>query len=99
MKNKVRIMLIFISSVLITDTLPVHHSLLQVLNMLLGPLAIITCGILLIMLSEKYHVRVIYTRLVDPIICCCLFLSYLLMIFVPSMVMDIFIIELNNFCL
>ena len=72
--------------VLITDTLPIHHSFLQVLNMLLGPLVILACGILLIMLSEKHHVRVIYSRLVDPIICCFLFLSYLLMICVPSMI-------------
>ncbi|CAF3591783.1 unnamed protein product [Rotaria sordida] len=70
-------------SLLITDTLPVHHSYLQVFNMLLGPLAILACGILLIMLSEKYHVRVLYSRLVDPIICCILFLSYLFMIFEP----------------
>ncbi|CAF2770421.1 unnamed protein product [Rotaria sp. Silwood2] len=70
-------------SLLITDTLPAHHSFLQVFNMLLGPIAILACGILLIMLSEKYHVRVIYSRLVDPIICCFLFLSYLFMIAVP----------------
>jgi hypothetical protein len=52
--------------------------------MLLGPLVILACGILLIVLPEKHHVRVIYTRLIDPIICCFLFLSYLLMISVPS---------------
>jgi len=72
--------------VLITDTLPIQHSFLQVLNMLLGPLAILTCGILLIVLSEKHHFRVIYSRLVDPIICCILFLSYLFMISVPCMI-------------
>jgi hypothetical protein len=71
--------------VLITDTLSTRHSFLQVLNMLLGPLAILTCGILLLVLSEKHHVRVIYSRLVDPIICCFLFLSYLFMISIPSM--------------
>jgi hypothetical protein len=71
-------------SVLISDTLPIHHSYLQVLNMLLGPLVILTCGILLIVLSEKRHVRMVYTRLVDPIICCFLFLSYLLMISIPG---------------
>jgi len=54
--------------------------------MLLGPLVILTCGILLIVLSEKHHVRVIYSRLVDPIICCFLFLSYLFMIAIPSMI-------------
>lgn len=70
--------------VLITDTLPIHHSFLQILNMLLGPLALFTCGVLLLVLSDTHHVRVIYSRLVDPIICCWLFLSYLLMIFVPS---------------
>ncbi|CAF0959064.1 unnamed protein product [Adineta steineri] len=70
-------------SLLITDTLPIQHSFLQVLNMLLGPLAILACGILLIMLSEKHQVRVMYSRLVDPIICCFLFLSYLIMISVP----------------
>lgn len=70
--------------VLITDTLPVHHALLQVLSMLLGPIAILTCGVLLIMLSERNHVRVIYSRLVDPAIGCFLFISYLLIIFAPS---------------
>ncbi|CAM4740320.1 unnamed protein product [Rotaria magnacalcarata] len=74
---------LFSKSLLISDTLSTHHSFLQVLNMLLGPLAILACGILLIMLSEAYHVRVIYTRLVDPIIGCFLFLSYFLMICVP----------------
>lgn len=72
--------------VLIIDTLSINHSFLQVLNMLLGPLVILTCGILLIVLSEKHHVRVIYSRLVDPIICCFLFLSYLFMIAIPSMI-------------
>lgn len=72
--------------VLITDTLSIRHSYLQVLNMLLGPLVILTCGILLIVLSEKPHVRVIYSRLVDPIICCFLFLSYIFMISIPSMI-------------
>jgi len=57
--------------------------------MLLGPLAILACGILLLMLSEKHHVRVIYSRLVDPIICCLLFLSYLFMISVPSMIINL----------
>lgn len=71
--------------VLIMDTLPISHSFLQILNMLLGPLAILGCGILLLVLSDTHHIRAIYSRLVDPIICCLLFLSYLLMIFVPSM--------------
>lgn len=71
-------------SVLITDTLPIHHSFLQVLNMLLGPLAIFTCGILLVMLGEVHHVRLIYTRLVDPSICCLLFISYIIMIYIPG---------------
>ena len=53
--------------------------------MLLGPVVILICGILLIVLSEKPPVRVIYSRLVDPITCCFLFLSYLLMISIPSM--------------
>lgn len=70
-------------SLLITDTLPIHHSFLQVLNMLLGPLAIFTCGILLVMLGEVHHVRLIYTRLVDPSICCLLFISYIIMIYIP----------------
>ncbi|CAF3580458.1 unnamed protein product [Rotaria sp. Silwood1] len=70
-------------SLLITDTLSIHHSYLQVLNMLLGPLAILVCGILLVVLSEKHDVRVVYTRLIDPIIGSFLFISYLFMISVP----------------
>ncbi|CAF1321650.1 unnamed protein product [Rotaria sordida] len=70
-------------SLLITDTLSVHHSYFQVLNMLLGPIAILTCGILLVFLSEKHDIRVVFTRLVDPIIGSFLFLSYLLMISIP----------------
>ncbi|CAF0998217.1 unnamed protein product [Adineta steineri] len=70
-------------SLLITDTLSTRHSYLQVLNMLLGPIAILTCGILLVMLSDKHDVLVLLSRLVDPIICCFLFLSYLFMIFIP----------------
>ncbi|CAF3055391.1 unnamed protein product [Rotaria sp. Silwood2] len=70
-------------SLLITDTLSLHHSYLQVLNMLLGPIAILTCGILLVVLSEKHDIRVVFTRLVDPIIGSFLFLSYLLMIYIP----------------
>jgi energy-converting hydrogenase Eha subunit C len=61
-----------------------RHSFLQVLNMLLGPLTLLACGILLVMLSERHDVLVMYSRLVDPIISCCLFLSYLFMIVVPS---------------
>ena len=72
--------------VLITDTLSSRHSYMQVLNMLLGPLAILTCGILLVISSEKHHVLVLFRPLVDPIICCFLFLSYLLMISIPSMI-------------
>ncbi|UJR09553.1 hypothetical protein I4U23_013789 [Adineta vaga] len=68
---------------LITDTLSIHHSYLQVLNMLLGPVAILICGILLVMLSDKQHILILFSRLVDPIICCFLFISYLLMIFIP----------------
>jgi hypothetical protein len=79
--------------VLITDTLPIHHSYLQVLNMLLGPLVILICGILLTVLSEKYQARVIYSRLVDPIICCFLFLSYLLIISIPSMMKELNLIR------
>jgi hypothetical protein len=86
---------IYFILVLITDTLPIHHSYLQVLNMLLGPLVILTCGILLIVLSEKHNVRVIYSRLVDPITCSFLFLSYLFMISIPSMI--IIFIKLENF--
>jgi len=63
--------------------------------MLLGPLVILTCGILLIVLSEKHNVRVIYSRLVDPITCSFLFLSYLFMISIPSMI--IIFIKLENF--
>lgn len=70
-------------SLLITDTLPIQHSFFQVLNMLLGPLAIFTCGMLLVMLGEVHHVRLIYTRLVDPGICCLLFISYIIMIYIP----------------
>lgn len=84
--NKFSINISFII-VLITDTLSIRHSYLQVLNMLLGPIVILICGILLIVLSENHHVRVTYSRLVDPIICCFLFLSYLFMISTPSMIM------------
>ncbi|CAM4804974.1 unnamed protein product [Rotaria magnacalcarata] len=70
-------------SLLITDTLSVRHSYLQILNMLLGPLTILACGILLVLLSEKHDARVLFSRLVDPTICCFLFLSYLFMISTP----------------
>ena len=70
--------------VLITDTLPIQHSFLQVFNMLVGPLAILACGILLLVLSEDHHVRALYSRLVDPTIGCLLFISYFIMLFVPS---------------
>ena len=72
--------------VLITDTLSINYSYLQVLNMLFGPLAILTCGILLVVLSEQHNVLLLFSRLVDPIICCFLFLSYLVMLSVPSMI-------------
>ncbi|CAF0941425.1 unnamed protein product [Adineta ricciae] len=68
---------------LITDTLSIRHSYLQVLNMLLGPVAIFVCGILLVMLSDKQHIIISFTRLIDPIVCCSLFLSYILIIFIP----------------
>ncbi|CAF1529677.1 unnamed protein product, partial [Didymodactylos carnosus] len=71
---------------LITDTLPVGHSILQVLSMLLGPFVILIMGLLLIVLSVKpdYNKRrLIYGRLVDPIACVILFLFYLLMIIGP----------------
>jgi hypothetical protein len=70
--------------VLITDSMPIHHSFLQVFNMLVGPLAILACGILLLVLSEDHHVRALYSRLVDPIIGCLLFLSYFIMLFAPG---------------
>ena len=70
--------------VLITDTMPMHHSFLQVFNMLVGPLAILACGILLLVLSDDHHARALYSRLVDPIIGCLLFLSYFIMLFVPG---------------
>ncbi|CAM4919297.1 unnamed protein product [Rotaria socialis] len=70
-------------SLLITDTLSVRHSYLQILNMLLGPLTILACGILLVLLPEKHDARVLFSRLVDPTICCFLFLSYLFMISIP----------------
>ena len=69
---------------LVIDTLPMRHSFHQVLNMLLGPLALLVCGTLLVMLSEKNDVLDLYSRLVDPIICCLLFLSYMIMLAVPS---------------
>lgn len=74
----------FISIVLITDTLPINQSYLQIFNMLLGPIVILICGILLIVFSERDHIRNVYSRLVDPIICCILFLIYLFVIFNPS---------------
>jgi len=52
--------------------------------MLLGPIVILICGILLIVFSERDHIRNVYSRLVDPIICCILFLIYLFVIFNPS---------------
>jgi hypothetical protein len=56
--------------------------------MLLGPLAILTCGILLVTLSDRHHVVVFISRLVDPIICSFLFLSYVFMISMPSINID-----------
>ncbi|UJR36563.1 hypothetical protein I4U23_029282 [Adineta vaga] len=70
-------------SLLITDTLPIQHKFLQILNMLLGPLSILVCGILLV-ISPKDDCRVLaYSRRIDPLIGCFLFLSYLIMIAIP----------------
>ncbi|CAF1275302.1 unnamed protein product [Didymodactylos carnosus] len=57
-------------ALLITDTLPVGHSLLQVLNMLLGPFVILISGLLLIIFFEKPNYdekRRIYSRLISGI--------------------------------
>lgn len=70
------------NSLLITDTLPIRHSLFQIFNMLVGPLAILICGILLRKLSDQ-KTRLMYMRLIDPLTCCILFLSCLLMIALP----------------
>lgn len=70
--------------VLISDTLPLQHSFLQIFNMLIGPLALLTCGILLVTLSDNSTVLILYSRLVDPIICCILFISFCFMIVFPS---------------